>query len=332
MSIVKQVGGFIFVAIGFVISRFMNLVGWWLGKARGSKSKKGAVAWFVGGLLAFCFSSSLLLNAVIPSSEDIASNRQENSELLSTSTGDDDDASRSGGIDISVVEEATGVAEQAGTAISETTSTIAPSETAVLATETATETPTETPTSTATVSPTPSATATRAPTPTSGVPRVSIDSGSANVRSGPGTNYDPIGRLTSGQTATVLGKNADGSWLVVRLPNGTTGWVGTSVIIFSSANLSAVRVAATIPAPPVVLPTSAPTAIPTVVAVATQPPTFPPPPAAACSCSSNSLNCSDFSTQSQAQACFNYCVGQGAGDIHGLDGNDNDGLACESLP
>lgn len=30
-----------------------------------------------------------------------------------------------------------------------------------------------------------------------------------------------------------------------------------------------------------------------------------------------------------AQACFNYCVAQGVGDIHGLDG---DGDACESLP
>lgn len=52
---------------------------------------------------------------------------------------------------------------------------------------------------------------------------------------------------------------------------------------------------------------------------------------AVCSCSSNSLNCSNFSTHSQAQSCFNYCIGQGRGDIHRLDG-DNDGVACESLP
>lgn len=50
-----------------------------------------------------------------------------------------------------------------------------------------------------------------------------------------------------------------------------------------------------------------------------------------CSCASNSLNCSNFSTHSQAQSCFNYCIGQGRGDIHRLDG-DNDGSACESLP
>jgi hypothetical protein len=41
------------------------------------------------------------------------------------------------------------------------------------------------------------------------------------------------------------------------------------------------------------------------------------------------LNCSDFVTQ--AQACFDYCVAQGAGDVHELD-MDDDGVACESLP
>jgi hypothetical protein len=56
-----------------------------------------------------------------------------------------------------------------------------------------------------------------------------------------------------------------------------------------------------------------------------------PPPAAVCSCSGDSYNCSSFSTHRQAQACFSYCISQGRGDIHRLDG-DNDGVACESLP
>jgi hypothetical protein len=47
-----------------------------------------------------------------------------------------------------------------------------------------------------------------------------------------------------------------------------------------------------------------------------------------CSCSGDTLNCPDFSSHSSAQACFDYCVQQGAGDIHKLD-RDNDGLACE---
>lgn len=52
---------------------------------------------------------------------------------------------------------------------------------------------------------------------------------------------------------------------------------------------------------------------------------------AVCSCSSDTYNCSNFTTHAQAQACHDYCVTQGAGDIHGLD-RDNDGDACESLP
>lgn len=55
------------------------------------------------------------------------------------------------------------------------------------------------------------------------------------------------------------------------------------------------------------------------------------PPAPACDCSGNIYNCGDFSTHAAAQSCFEYCISQGVGDIHRLDG-DNDGIACESLP
>jgi hypothetical protein len=54
-------------------------------------------------------------------------------------------------------------------------------------------------------------------------------------------------------------------------------------------------------------------------------------PSGPCSCSSNLYNCPNFGTQRAAQACFDYCVSQGRGDIHGLDADD-DGIACESLP
>jgi hypothetical protein len=77
------------------------------------------------------------------------------------------------------------------------------------------------------------------------------------------------------------------------------------------------------------MPTNTPTATATrqntPTATATQQSSGP------CPCHADVRNCSHFSTQSQAQACFNYCVSQGAGDIHKLDG-DNDGEACESLP
>ena len=45
------------------------------------------------------------------------------------------------------------------------------------------------------------------------------------------------------------------------------------------------------------------------------------------SCHRNIYNCSDFSSQREAQDVFNAC---GRGDVHNLDG-DNDGIACEGL-
>lgn len=74
--------------------------------------------------------------------------------------------------------------------------------------------------------------------------------------------------------------------------------------------------------------TRTPTATNTPTETATATATDPGGP---CGCSFNQYNCSDFSTQAEAQACYNYCVSQGAGDIHGLD-SDDDGEACESLP
>lgn len=54
-----------------------------------------------------------------------------------------------------------------------------------------------------------------------------------------------------------------------------------------------------------------------------------PPVSTGCSCNADTYNCSDFPSQSSAQACFNTCVAEGKGDIHRLDENNN-GIACES--
>ncbi|MDP4020946.1 MAG: thermonuclease family protein, partial [Candidatus Adlerbacteria bacterium] len=58
----------------------------------------------------------------------------------------------------------------------------------------------------------------------------------------------------------------------------------------------------------------------------------PPPPKASggYTCSSNTYNCSDFSTHAEAQAVYESCGGA-SNDIHRLDAN-KDGEACESLP
>lgn len=48
------------------------------------------------------------------------------------------------------------------------------------------------------------------------------------------------------------------------------------------------------------------------------------------SCSSDTYNCGDFATQSEAQNVFDVCGGV-SNDIHRLDA-DGDGIACETLP
>jgi len=55
------------------------------------------------------------------------------------------------------------------------------------------------------------------------------------------------------------------------------------------------------------------------------------PAQAACNCRGPDLDCSDFGSQAQAQACFAACKSQGLGDIFNLDG-DHDGRVCERLP
>jgi hypothetical protein len=50
-----------------------------------------------------------------------------------------------------------------------------------------------------------------------------------------------------------------------------------------------------------------------------------------CSCLYNKYDCSDFSTQDEAQECYDFCREAGVGDIHRLD-DDEDGIACELLP
>lgn len=78
------------------------------------------------------------------------------------------------------------------------------------------------------------------------------------------------------------------------------------------------------PLPPTaIIPTATPTFTPT--------PTPTIPVGAPCPCAADTLNCSNFTTGPQAQACMDYCISQGRGDIHNLDG-DPDGDACEDLP
>jgi len=46
-----------------------------------------------------------------------------------------------------------------------------------------------------------------------------------NQRQGPGTNYGVTGSLPQGQTAVAVGRNADGSWLLVKTASGDEVWM-----------------------------------------------------------------------------------------------------------
>jgi uncharacterized protein YraI/predicted small lipoprotein YifL len=92
-------------------------------------------------------------------------------------------------------------------------------------------------------------------------PALTITNEFANLRAGPDTSYDLVGRLNQGQTATVLGKSADGKWWQIQT-DGKTAWVfGELVQVNASANGVTVAQA---PARPTQAPaTAAPPALPT---------------------------------------------------------------------
>ncbi len=68
-------------------------------------------------------------------------------------------------------------------------------------------------------------------------PTIQISASSrVNIRSTPSTSGAVIGSIAAGQTATANGRNADGSWLRVQLPNSEAlGWVSASVVKVSGS-------------------------------------------------------------------------------------------------
>jgi len=86
-----------------------------------------------------------------------------------------------------------------------------------------------------------------------------------NVRNGPGLNFSILGALSQSQAVTLEGRNADGSWLQVRLPDGRQGWVSS---VFMAANLEIASLPV-ITSTPVVSTPSVTTATPGVGGLAT---------------------------------------------------------------
>jgi uncharacterized protein YgiM (DUF1202 family) len=112
--------------------------------------------------------------------------------------------------------------------------------------------------------------------PTAGeAPQVTADD-TVNVRSGPGTNYDVLGQLTSGETVRVTGRNADSTWwqiVFTDAPDGK-GWVFGQLVTPNEAAQSAP--VADAPPPPTAAPqpTSPPATATSAPATATTVPVF----------------------------------------------------------
>lgn len=69
------------------------------------------------------------------------------------------------------------------------------------------------------------------PSPAPGnVPSAYVSFDFANLRSGPGPSYGLVVKIDQGQAMSLVGRNADGSWVQVRLPGNQDGWVPAASI------------------------------------------------------------------------------------------------------
>lgn len=154
---------------------------------------------------------------------------------------------------------------------------------------------------------------------------ISVDAFSEDIYL-PAIRVELPGVPTATVTAT-LTATTEATATATRTPTPTATESNASTATHT-ATATATRTATNTSVP---TPTQAATPTRTATATATQTPTPTTPVGAPCPCEADTLNCSDFDTQPEAQACFDWCVSQGAGDIHRLDAN-NDNVACESLP
>ena len=61
-------------------------------------------------------------------------------------------------------------------------------------------------------------------------PTATVNTGALNLRSGPGISYGVVFSVYRGTLLTLLARNADASWVKVRLDNGIEGWVNSRYI------------------------------------------------------------------------------------------------------
>jgi len=103
-------------------------------------------------------------------------------------------------------------------------------------------------TATATALPTPTSEPTPSPMPSATPAVCTVLADVLNVRNGPGTEYQVVGRVRQGDALQPLGRNAAGDWLWVSLEGGGHGWVYAGLVEYRlEAGQLAIQ---TPPAPP----------------------------------------------------------------------------------
>lgn len=58
----------------------------------------------------------------------------------------------------------------------------------------------------------------------------SVNTGTLNVRSGPGLNFGAIATLPYGFGVRLVARNEEGNWVYIALANGVTGWVNVNYL------------------------------------------------------------------------------------------------------
>ena len=225
------------------------------------------------------------------------------------------------------------------------TLTPAPRDTPVpAATDTLTPAPRDTPVPVASDTPVPVPTDTPTTVPTDTPTPVPVVVGpvaisGANLRAGPGMEFEVMDVAAEGASVEVVGQNSAGNWL----QTGEGLWIAASLVANAPAGLpvTAVRVVTVPTATAVAVVEAEPVA--EVAATATVAPVVEPTATSSgwakevkgfvfqsdCPCDQGNVrNCDDFRDGYAAQACYLRCMDLVREDVHGLD-RDNDEAACE---
>jgi uncharacterized protein YraI len=81
-------------------------------------------------------------------------------------------------------------------------------------------------------------------------PTATVNTGSLNVRSGPGVEFGSLFTLPRGYGVMLLARNAQANWVLIMLADGTRGWVNINYL-YTTYRVSQLPIDETAPASPV---------------------------------------------------------------------------------